>query len=76
MATVILSLPKSMVFVALGSPGSENSKATKYGKVVAVGVVIAISGKYSQTFNIVLPVLPLANSKPLKYSLVYGSAGR
>lgn len=45
MATVILSLPKSMVFVALGSPSSEGSKAAKWGKVVAIGVVVLISGK-------------------------------
>ncbi|TVY54726.1 Golgi apparatus membrane protein TVP38 [Lachnellula cervina] len=43
MATVILSLPKSMVFVALGSPSSEGSKAAKWGKVVAIGVVVLIS---------------------------------
>jgi hypothetical protein len=54
MATVILSLPKSMVFVALGSPGSENSKVTKYGKVIAVGAVIVITCKYSSNFNIIL----------------------
>ncbi|TVY36041.1 Golgi apparatus membrane protein [Lachnellula subtilissima] len=45
MATVILSLPKSMVFVALGSPSSEGSKAAKWGKVVAIGIVVIISGK-------------------------------
>ncbi len=43
MATVILSLPKSMVFVALGTPSSETTKATKYAKVVAIGVVVAIT---------------------------------
>ena len=45
MATVFLSLPKSMVFVALGSPSSEGSKAAKWGKVVAIGIVVIISGK-------------------------------
>jgi len=43
MATVVLSLPKSMVFVALGSPSSEGSSAAKWGKVVAIGVVVLIS---------------------------------
>ncbi|KAN0094098.1 hypothetical protein V8E51_017282 [Hyaloscypha variabilis] len=43
MTTVILSLPKSMVFVALGTPSSEGSKGTKYAKVVAIGVVVAIT---------------------------------
>lgn len=43
MVTVILSLPKSMVFVALGSPSSKNSKAAKYGKVVAIAVVVIIT---------------------------------
>ncbi|CZR67892.1 uncharacterized protein PAC_17791 [Phialocephala subalpina] len=43
MATVILSLPKSMVFVALGSPSSKNSKAAKYGKVLAIAVVVIIT---------------------------------
>jgi hypothetical protein len=47
MSTVILSLPKSMVFVALGTPSSESTKATKYGKVVAIGVVVAITSKLS-----------------------------
>jgi len=43
MATVILSLPKSMVFVALGSPSSEHSKGAKWGKVVAIGIVVLIT---------------------------------
>ncbi|KAI9047206.1 hypothetical protein LZ554_008660 [Drepanopeziza brunnea f. sp. 'monogermtubi'] len=43
MATVILSLPKSMVFVALGSPSSQNSKAAKYGKVAAIAIVVIIT---------------------------------
>jgi hypothetical protein len=47
MATVILSLPKSIVFVALGSPGSEHSKGAKYGKVVAIGVLIAVTRKFT-----------------------------
>ena len=32
-----------MVFVALGSPSSKNSKAAKYGKVIAIGVVVIIT---------------------------------
>ncbi|TVY62926.1 Golgi apparatus membrane protein TVP38, partial [Lachnellula suecica] len=43
MVTVFLSLPKSLVFVALGSPGNENNKAAKWGKVVAIGVVVIIT---------------------------------
>ncbi|KAH9214077.1 hypothetical protein DL95DRAFT_390027 [Leptodontidium sp. 2 PMI_412] len=43
MATVVLSLPKSMVFVALGSPSSKNSKAAKWGKVAAIAVVVIIT---------------------------------
>ncbi|KAF8847179.1 hypothetical protein BDZ45DRAFT_666092 [Acephala macrosclerotiorum] len=43
MTTVVLSLPKSMVFVALGSPSSKNSKAAKYGKVLAIAVVVIIT---------------------------------
>ena len=47
MTTVILSLPKSMVFVALGTPSSENSKGTKFAKVKAIGVLVVITGTYS-----------------------------
>ncbi|RDW57210.1 hypothetical protein BP5796_12660 [Coleophoma crateriformis] len=43
MVTVFLSLPKSIVFVALGTGSSENSKAVKWGKVVAIGVVVVIT---------------------------------
>jgi hypothetical protein len=45
MVTVILSLPKTMVFVALGTPSSETRKGTKYAKVVAIGVVVVITSK-------------------------------
>lgn len=48
MATVVLSLPKNMVFVALGTPASENSKGAKWAKVVAIGVVVVITCKYFQ----------------------------
>jgi uncharacterized membrane protein YdjX (TVP38/TMEM64 family) len=47
MITVILSLPKTMVFVALGNPNSENSKGNKYAKVVAIGVLVVITSSYS-----------------------------
>lgn len=43
MTTVILSLPKSLVFVALGSPSSQNSKAAKWGKAAAIFVVVVIT---------------------------------
>ncbi|KAJ4421126.1 hypothetical protein N0V82_003890 [Gnomoniopsis sp. IMI 355080] len=43
MATVIASLPKVIVFVALGTPTSEHSKGAKAGKVVAIGVVVVIT---------------------------------
>ncbi|KAL2062177.1 hypothetical protein VTL71DRAFT_6443 [Oculimacula yallundae] len=43
MITVILSLPKSVVFVALGSPSSKGSKAAKWGKVAAIAVVVVIT---------------------------------
>jgi hypothetical protein len=47
MTTVILSLPKSMVFVALGAPSSENRKGTKFAKVIAIGVLVVITSNYS-----------------------------
>lgn len=43
MSTVVLSLPKTMVFVALGTPSSESSKGAKIGKVIAIGIVVAIT---------------------------------
>lgn len=43
MVTVILSLPKSIIFVALGSPASKNSDAAKWGKLAAVAVVVIIT---------------------------------
>lgn len=43
MSTVILSLPKSIVFVALGAPSSENSKGAKVGKVIAIGVLVVVT---------------------------------
>jgi hypothetical protein len=46
MITVILSLPKNMVFVALGTPSSEGTKGTKYAKVVAIGVLVVVTSKH------------------------------
>ena len=43
MVTVFLSLPKSLVFVALRLPSLKNSKAAKYGKVIAISVVVIIT---------------------------------
>ncbi|CAN8105041.1 unnamed protein product [Discula destructiva] len=43
MATVILSLPKVIVFVALGTPSSEHSKGARVGKVIAIGVLVVIT---------------------------------
>jgi hypothetical protein len=51
MITVILSLPKSIVFVILGTPSSENSKAAKFAKVIAIGVVVIITRRLSPSFN-------------------------
>ena len=56
MITVILSLPKSIIFVILGTPSSENSKGAKYAKVIAIGVVIAITGRYPQKKPIALSI--------------------
>lgn len=47
MTTVILSLPKQIVFVALGSPSTQNAKGAKAGKIVAIAVVVVITGKSS-----------------------------
>lgn len=43
MATVIASLPKVIVFVALGTPSSEHSKGARAGKIIAIGVLIVIT---------------------------------
>ncbi|CZS91704.1 uncharacterized protein RAG0_02220 [Rhynchosporium agropyri] len=43
MITVVLSLPKSLVFVALGSPSSKDSQTAKWGKVAAIAVVVIIT---------------------------------
>ncbi|KUJ20791.1 uncharacterized protein LY89DRAFT_578995 [Mollisia scopiformis] len=52
MSTVILSLPKSMVFVALGAPSSEHSKGAKVGKVIAIGIVVAITSKAFSNYSL------------------------
>jgi hypothetical protein len=43
MSTVILSLPKNMVLVALGTPSSEHSAGGKAAKVIAVSVLVLIT---------------------------------
>jgi len=43
MSTVVLSLPKTIVFVALGTPSSETSTGAKYAKVIAVIVLVAVT---------------------------------
>lgn len=47
MATVIASLPKVIVFVALGTPSSEHSKGARAAKIVAIGVVVVITCAFS-----------------------------
>lgn len=54
MTTVIISLPKSIIFVALGAPSSENSKGVKVAKVIAIGIVVLISG---ESFGFVVLVM-------------------
>lgn len=46
MATVIASLPKTIVFVALGTPSSEHSKGARAGKVIAIAVLVVITCEY------------------------------
>lgn len=49
MVTVIASLPKVIVFVALGTPSSEHSKGARAGKVIAIGVVVVITRTYTSS---------------------------
>lgn len=49
MTTVVLSIPKTIVFVALGAPSSEGKEGAKVGKVIAIGVVVIISSKFRRT---------------------------
>jgi hypothetical protein len=46
MGTVFLSLPKQIIFVVLGTPSSENSKAAKYAKIIAIIFLVFITSKY------------------------------
>lgn len=59
MVTVIASLPKVIVFVALGTPSSEHSKGARVGKVIAIGVVVVITCMYTPS-----PPLSLSLSPP------------
>lgn len=45
MVSVVISLPKQIVFVALGNPDKEHTTGAKVGKVIAVGVLCVISRK-------------------------------
>lgn len=57
MATVIASLPKVIVFVALGTPSSEHSKGARVGKVIAIGVVVVITCTSLRLFPFLPPFL-------------------
>lgn len=43
MITVILSLPKQIVFVYLGNPANTGKTGAKVGKVIAIGVLVIIT---------------------------------
>jgi len=43
MITVIISLPKSIVFVVLGTGTGSSTKGAKVGKVVAIGVLVLVT---------------------------------
>ncbi|CAD6571353.1 MAG: Tlg2-vesicle protein [Cyphobasidiales sp. Tagirdzhanova-0007] len=43
MASVILSLPKTIVFVALGNPNNSHKASIKVGKVIAFGVLALVT---------------------------------
>lgn len=43
MLTVVLSLPKQIIFVVLGDPSSKGKTGAKIGKVIAVGVLVLIT---------------------------------
>jgi hypothetical protein len=59
MTTVILSVPKSIIFVALGASSSEHSKGVKVAKVIAVGVLLAVTSRCSLKLDIILSILTL-----------------
>ena len=46
MITVILSLPKQIVFVYLGNPANSGKAGAKVGKVIAIGVLVVITRAY------------------------------
>lgn len=58
MTTVILSLPKAIIFVALGTPGSK-SKAEKYAKVIAILVLVVITSRCPPGFSTFWSLLTL-----------------
>lgn len=43
MVTVILSLPKQIIFVILGSPTNKGKTGAKVGKVIAFGVLALVT---------------------------------
>lgn len=43
MISVVLSLPKQIIFVVLGDPSSKGKTGAKIGKVIAVGVLVLIT---------------------------------
>lgn len=43
MGTVVLSLPKQIIFVVLGTPSSENSKGARYAKVIAILILVLVT---------------------------------
>ena len=45
MVTVVLSLPKQIIFVVLGSPNNKGKTGAKVGKVIAFGVLAIITRK-------------------------------
>lgn len=54
MSTVILSLPKSIVLVALGAPSSEQSKGVKVAKVLAIGFLVIVTSKFALSIATIL----------------------
>jgi hypothetical protein len=46
MTTVVLSLPKTIIFVILSSPDLQNSTGAKVGKYFAIAVLVAITSKH------------------------------
>jgi hypothetical protein len=46
MTTVILSLPKTIIFVILSSPDLQSSTGAKVGKYFAIAILVAITSRY------------------------------